>query len=216
MVAVRRAVDVRQIAVFRGQPRAKFRRISGATFRMLLLLPPPATTANECSQPYIEIPYLPPTPKVSWTGLAALSTNRMTSCSPRAEPYLPPIGEGIFAKNNSSLTDTVLAREGMPPALIPSHPSLDPTAIPSLTASNDQHTISPAMGLFVQIHDIWWVLASVAVAVYIGSKIRAYRRLRAFKGPFSTGFSELWHSRVLLGLRSHVKYKEVCDKYGAY
>jgi len=72
------------------------------------------------------------------------------------------------------------------------------------------------MGLLVQIHDIWWVLASVAVAAYISSKIRAYRRLRAFKGPFSTGFSEIWHSRVLLGLRSHVKYKEVCDKYGAY
>jgi len=72
------------------------------------------------------------------------------------------------------------------------------------------------MGLLVQIHDLWWVLASVAVAVYIGSKIRTYRRLRAFRGPFSTGFSELWHSRVLLGLRSHVKYKEVCDKYGAY
>ncbi len=72
------------------------------------------------------------------------------------------------------------------------------------------------MGLLVQIRDLWLLLASAALTVYLGSKIRTYYRLSAFKGPFGKGFSELWHTRALLSLKSHVKYKEVCDKYGTF
>ena len=72
------------------------------------------------------------------------------------------------------------------------------------------------MGLLLHVYDLRWLLASAAAAAYVGTKIRAYYRLSAFKGPFGTGFTELWHTRALLSLKSHTKYKEVCDKYGAF
>ena len=40
-----------------------------------------------------------------------------------------------------------------------------------------------------------------------------YRWLSASKGLSRTSFSELYHLLDLLGLRSHVKHKEVYNKY---
>lgn len=59
-----------------------------------------------------------------------------------------------------------------------------------------------------------WLLATIVLVIYAGNKYRAYNRLKSFKGPFSTGFSELWHSLVMLGCRSHLVYDKVCQKYG--
>jgi hypothetical protein len=70
------------------------------------------------------------------------------------------------------------------------------------------------MGILLQIYELRWLLALAAGVLYVGQKIQVYYRLKAFKGPFSTGFSELWHSRVLLSTTWHLKYKEVCAKYG--
>jgi hypothetical protein len=70
------------------------------------------------------------------------------------------------------------------------------------------------MGLFAQLLDMKWLLASIAFLIYAGSKYRTYSRLKHFKGPFSTGFSELWHSRVILECKSHLVYDQVCEKYG--
>ncbi|KAF2867781.1 benzoate 4-monooxygenase cytochrome-like protein P450 [Massariosphaeria phaeospora] len=50
--------------------------------------------------------------------------------------------------------------------------------------------------------------------LYTTLKYLQYARLRAFPGPFSTGWSEIWHTRAILSMRSHVRYKEVTDKYG--
>lgn len=65
------------------------------------------------------------------------------------------------------------------------------------------------------LHDIrWLLLVCGAVLLYVAKLYRAYLRLRAFKGPFSTGWSEIWHTRAILGMRSHLAYKEVTDRYG--
>ena len=72
------------------------------------------------------------------------------------------------------------------------------------------------MSLLLQIYKLRWLLALAVCVIYVSRKIQAYYRLRAFKGPFSTGFSELWHSRVLLSTTWHLEYKEVCAKYGKF
>ena len=70
------------------------------------------------------------------------------------------------------------------------------------------------MGLLSQIYGLRWELALATLAIFIGLKIHSYNRLSAFKGPFASGFSNIWHTRALLSPISHLKYREVCDKYG--
>jgi cytochrome P450 len=70
------------------------------------------------------------------------------------------------------------------------------------------------MSLLAQLYALRWVLLSAVLVVYVADKYRKYNRLRQFDGPFGTGWSEFWHSRVILGLRSHLAYKDVNDKYG--
>lgn len=70
------------------------------------------------------------------------------------------------------------------------------------------------MGLLAQIYENRWLLALATLTFYAVGKIRTYNRLKQFKGPFGTGFSELWHTRAILSLQSHLKYRDVSDKYG--
>lgn len=70
------------------------------------------------------------------------------------------------------------------------------------------------MSLLVELYALRWLLLTAVFALYAVDKCRKYNRLRHFNGPLSTGWSELWHSRVILGLHSHLAYKEVNDKYG--
>ncbi|KAL8326505.1 hypothetical protein RB597_003008 [Gaeumannomyces tritici] len=70
------------------------------------------------------------------------------------------------------------------------------------------------MGLLSAIYHLRWFLGLAFLAVYLVSKVRTYWRLRNFKGPFSTGFSELFHVRLILSHRNHEEYKEILDKYG--
>lgn len=70
------------------------------------------------------------------------------------------------------------------------------------------------MSLFAQLYAVRWLLLSALLALYVTDKYRKYVRLRAFSGPFSTGWSELWHTRVILDKRSHLAYKDVNDRYG--
>jgi hypothetical protein len=72
------------------------------------------------------------------------------------------------------------------------------------------------MGLLAEIYEYRWAIVLASVGTYVARKLRAYLRLRAFKGPRGTGFFALWHSRALLSWESHVKYREVTDKYGVY
>jgi hypothetical protein len=70
------------------------------------------------------------------------------------------------------------------------------------------------MTLFRSLLDFKWHLIGFAVLAYVFKVYRQYDRLKHFKGPFSTGFSEFWHSRAMLRNESHLKYGEVCEKYG--
>ncbi|WYZ45977.1 hypothetical protein EsH8_IX_000202 [Colletotrichum jinshuiense] len=70
------------------------------------------------------------------------------------------------------------------------------------------------MGILSQFYSLSWALASVLMAVYVCQKLRTYNRLKAFKGPFSSGWSEAWHIFAILSFKSHLKYDEVCKKYG--
>lgn len=71
-----------------------------------------------------------------------------------------------------------------------------------------------AMALIAQLYSLRWLILIVVIALYVASKYRRYNRLKHFKGPFSTGWFEIWHSRLILGLQSHLEYKAVNDKYG--
>ncbi|KAK1446883.1 cytochrome P450 [Colletotrichum cuscutae] len=70
------------------------------------------------------------------------------------------------------------------------------------------------MGLISQLYSLRWLFAAILVAVYVGQKIRTYNRLRAFKGPVLCGWTEAWHAWAILTFKSHLKYDEVCRKYG--
>ncbi|OCL04146.1 cytochrome P450 [Glonium stellatum] len=70
------------------------------------------------------------------------------------------------------------------------------------------------MGLFALLSESRWYLVATVIIFYVSRKYRQYNRLKAFKGPFGTGFSELWHSRAILGMETHLRYAEVCEKYG--
>lgn len=70
------------------------------------------------------------------------------------------------------------------------------------------------MTLLSQLYSFRWALIGFLLAFYVGRKIQTYNRLKAFKGPFSSGWFELWHSFAILSFKSHLKYDEVCRKYG--
>ncbi|KAL2879023.1 hypothetical protein SGCOL_005722 [Colletotrichum sp. CLE4] len=70
------------------------------------------------------------------------------------------------------------------------------------------------MGLISQLYSLRWLFAAIVLAVYVGQKIRTYNRLRAFKGPVLCGWTEAWHAWAILTFKSHLKYDEVCRKYG--
>jgi hypothetical protein len=72
------------------------------------------------------------------------------------------------------------------------------------------------MLLVAQAYSARWLLAAIGIVLYIVFKYRASKRLAAFQGPFSTSWSEIWHTRAILSLQSHLNYKAVNDKYGAF
>lgn len=59
-----------------------------------------------------------------------------------------------------------------------------------------------------------WIIALGIFFVYAANQIRKYFRLRQFKGPFGTGWSEIPHMKAIIGLHSHLWYKDVTDQYG--
>ncbi|OCL11321.1 cytochrome P450 [Glonium stellatum] len=71
------------------------------------------------------------------------------------------------------------------------------------------------MGFLVQLFEIRWSLIFIALLYYAFSKYKTYNRLKAFRGPFSTGFSDIWHTKAIMSMRSHIAYSTVCEKYGS-
>ncbi|KAK3296547.1 cytochrome P450 [Chaetomium fimeti] len=70
------------------------------------------------------------------------------------------------------------------------------------------------MSLFSALYESRWLLVCATLVAYLVYKVWVYRRLSAFKGPFGSGWSELWHSATTISTDAHAKYKEACDKYG--
>jgi hypothetical protein len=59
-----------------------------------------------------------------------------------------------------------------------------------------------------------WLLPLLLMVAYAANQTRKYHRLSQFKGPYSTGWSELPHIYAIVTYRSHLWYKEVTDRYG--
>jgi hypothetical protein len=72
------------------------------------------------------------------------------------------------------------------------------------------------MSLLVQLYAARWMLFGALLVLYAVSKYRQYRRLAAFKGPFSTGWSDLWHALTIVRNDSHLRYLGLNDKYGKW
>ncbi|EGO52223.1 hypothetical protein NEUTE1DRAFT_114214 [Neurospora tetrasperma FGSC 2508] len=70
------------------------------------------------------------------------------------------------------------------------------------------------MGAATLIYEARWLLASVVLAIWVVLKIKQFCRLRHFKGPFGTGWFEIWHGLAYLSGNVHLKFKEATDKYG--
>ncbi|KAF2503192.1 pisatin demethylase [Lophium mytilinum] len=62
-------------------------------------------------------------------------------------------------------------------------------------------------------HPLYLVVFAATVFFIVG-RLRQYWRLKHFDGPFSTGFSWLWHSNVVLSGNAHKHYGYVTEKYG--
>lgn len=59
------------------------------------------------------------------------------------------------------------------------------------------------------------ILLLLLVLTSIVQRIRAWYRLRHFKGPLSAAFSRLWLIRHSTGGRLHLDFAEVTEKYGS-
>jgi hypothetical protein len=70
------------------------------------------------------------------------------------------------------------------------------------------------MSILAEVYGFRWYLVAIGFVTFLSFKFAAYKRLAAFQGPFSVGWSELWHTRTMLSMRSHLVYKDVNDKYG--
>ncbi|EGR45583.1 uncharacterized protein TRIREDRAFT_67964 [Trichoderma reesei QM6a] len=58
------------------------------------------------------------------------------------------------------------------------------------------------------------LLASSLIGLFIVGRIIQFNRLRTFKGPFLTHFTNLPHRKALFKERCHEWYAEVCETYG--
>ena len=59
-----------------------------------------------------------------------------------------------------------------------------------------------------------WYLVALAVAAYTLKLYRDYDRLKEFKGPWATPWTNFWLVRAVSGLQTHAELYEVCQKYG--
>jgi len=61
-----------------------------------------------------------------------------------------------------------------------------------------------------------YVIVFVAVAVLAIGRVRQYLRLRHFRGPATSGFSWLWHSKAVISGQAPRYYGQVCEEYGTH
>lgn len=58
------------------------------------------------------------------------------------------------------------------------------------------------------------VLSAIAVTLIVGYYVRAWYKLRMFKGPWLASFSEAWLFGATSSGDVHMKLYDVCKKYG--
>lgn len=61
-----------------------------------------------------------------------------------------------------------------------------------------------------------WYIVLFAVAAYGLRLYRQYSRLKAFDGPWTTGWSSFWLVRAVVGQNTHIDLAKVCEKYGTH
>ena len=61
---------------------------------------------------------------------------------------------------------------------------------------------------------IVWYLIILAAAAYLASTYRDYARLKAFKGPWASGWTSLWLARTAGGGQANLEFGRLCEKYG--
>jgi hypothetical protein len=63
-----------------------------------------------------------------------------------------------------------------------------------------------------------WYLLAVAVAfaftAYLAQSYKQYSKLRAFRGPPTSGWSNFWLVRAVVRQNTHIDFANVCEKYG--
>lgn len=63
----------------------------------------------------------------------------------------------------------------------------------------------------------WYLLAVVfafALAAYLAQSYKQYLKLRAFRGPLTSGWSNVWLVRAVMRQNTHIDFANVCEKYG--
>ncbi|KAM7214882.1 Cytochrome P450 [Rhypophila decipiens] len=65
------------------------------------------------------------------------------------------------------------------------------------------------------VYDARWMVLGLLTLVYLGNKLILYHRLSHFKGPFSSGWSELYHIKTILSLDFNDTYNTLCETYGS-
>lgn len=61
-----------------------------------------------------------------------------------------------------------------------------------------------------------WQIGAILSVTYLIRKIIVFNRLRKFRGPPGTGFTNFFHSKAYIGPKCHEWYTYVNEKYGKY
>lgn len=64
------------------------------------------------------------------------------------------------------------------------------------------------------VASIGWCVIAAAIAAYVATSYRDYNRLKAFKGPWMSGWSSLWLVRAVGSGKMNIRLAKVCKKYG--
>jgi len=57
-------------------------------------------------------------------------------------------------------------------------------------------------------------LIALALAAYLAHSYKQYSKLKAFRGPPTSGWSNFWLVRAVTRQNTHIDFANVCQKYG--
>lgn len=142
--------------------------------------------------------------------LPFLAHHRYKSC-------LTPPSSSLVALLFEDLPDCWVRHvEQTPPTPLPRNArSRIPTTTPLANRSDNSPATDTIMALLPYSSSTLTAFVAVSLVLwYLISSIKAYWRLRHFKGPWTSGISRLWLLRANLGGRMNFEFTAVNDKYG--